>query len=142
VILVDANLLLYAQIRSFPEHARSKAWLEGKLNGPAKVGIPWNSALAFVRISTHARAFARPWKPKQAWSVIDGWLAVQGVWVPEPGPAHAEIMAELLGTVANESRLVMDAHLAAIAIEHGLQMCSTDGDFARFKNLEWHNPLL
>jgi uncharacterized protein len=141
VILVDANLLLYATISDFAQHAAARRWLDERLNAPARVGLPWPSLLAFLRISTNARIFPRPMAMPEAWRRVDSWLELPHVWVPEPSERHRELLAALLSGSGGAAKLVSDAHLAAIAIAHGLVLCSTDGDFARFAALRWENPL-
>jgi uncharacterized protein len=141
VILVDANLLLYAIGESLPEHERARSWLDDKLNGSAPVGLPWPSLLAFVRLASNVRIFERPRPVGDAWRQAKAWLECEPSWIPLPTERHREIIGALLGTGATSSRLVPDAHLAALAIEHGLTLCSTDGDFARFSGLRWENPL-
>lgn len=142
MILVDANLLIYARLSSFPQNAPARAWFDAKLNGNAPVGLPWASLLGFVRITTNPRILERPLPLVQAWRQVTEWLSRPPVWIPNPGDGHAAILGELLATSGATGNLVPDAHLAALAIEHGLRMCSTDGDFARFKGLTWENPLV
>jgi len=141
VILVDANLLIYAVGRSFPQHERARAWLDEKLSGSAQVGLPWSSLLAFVRITSHPRVFGRPQTVSEAWRRVEAWLDCPSGWIPVPTERHREILGALLRGSATSADLVGDAHLAALAIEHGLILCSTDGDFARFPGLRWENPL-
>jgi uncharacterized protein len=141
VILVDANLLIYARSASSPAHAAARGWLNGKLNGPAAVGFPWHSLLAFVRLSANPRVFPRPLTIPDAWRQVEEWLDCQAVWIPMPTDRHRPILASLLAQVGGGPNLVSDAHLAALAIEHGLTLCSADGDFARFPGLRWENPL-
>jgi hypothetical protein len=141
VILVDANLLLYAANRSAPEHDRARSWLDGQLNGRARVGLPWPSLLAFVRLASNPVVVRHAVTPGEAWRQVEQWLACEPAWVPEPGPRHAEILAGLLGQAWMTSRLVPDAHLAALSVEAGLTLYSTDGDFAKFPGLSWRNPL-
>lgn len=140
MILLDANLLVYASLREMKESARALRWVEDRFNGAARVGIPWSSLLAFVRITTNGRLFARALTLAAAVDQIQMWLRLPTVWIPEPTAQHAEILGRLLD---RESRgdLVHDAHLAALAIEHGLILCSTDRDFSRFAGLRWENPL-
>jgi toxin-antitoxin system PIN domain toxin len=140
-MLIDANLLLFAVDTTAPAHARCDAWLEEQLNGDRRVGIPWESLAAFVRISTHPRASARPLKPMQAWSVVESWLAAPTVWIPLPTERHADVLGGLIGKYHLVGNLVPDAHLAAIALQHGLEVCSADTDFARFTEIRWRNPL-
>jgi uncharacterized protein len=141
VILVDANLLLYAANHAAPEHARASKWLDAQLNGTARVGLPWPSLLAFVRLTSNPVVVRRAVTPGQAWRQVEEWLGCGTAWVPLPGPRHASVLSELVQLDWMTSRLVPDAHLAALAIEHGLTLCSTDGDFAKFPGLSWHNPL-
>ena len=142
MILVDANLLLYAANRDAPEHASARSWLDERLNGTAQVGLPWPSMLAFVRIASNPTIVRRPVTPAGAWRQVRDWLACDATWIPLPGPRHTDVLDQLLEHRFVTSRLVPDAHLAALAIEHGLTLCSTDGDFAKFPGLKWENPLL
>jgi toxin-antitoxin system PIN domain toxin len=141
VILVDANLLLYAKLTSFPEHAAAHEWLDAKLNGPERVALPWESVLAFLRLSTNTRLFPRPLSMAAAWRQVRSWLSLDTTWSPAPTDEHEAVLGALLAPGGITPKLVMDAHLAAIAIEHGLVLCSADGDFGRFAELDWHNPL-
>lgn len=140
MILVDANLLLYAHNSAATEHAVARPWLERSLSGTTRVGVPWHSILAFIRLASNPVVFRQPITPAAAWQVARGWLRRENVWIPVPGATHAEILATLVDARVT-SRMVPDAHLAALAIEHGLTLCSTDADFARFPGLRWHNPL-
>ena len=140
MILVDANLLVYAQSRSFPQHEPAREWLDGRLNGPAPIGLPWPSLLAFVRIISNPRVVDRPRSLPEAWRQVEAWLDCSPAWIPLPTEHHRETLGELLRVVPR-GNLVPDAHLAALAVEHGLTLCSTDGDFARFPGLRWENPL-
>lgn len=142
MILVDANLLIYASDRTSAQHARARTWLEDRFNEPGRVGLPWPSLLAFLRIVTNPRIYPRPLAPTDAWRRIEGWLALPGVWVPQPTDRHAEVLKQLVCGTGAAAALVPDAHLAALAIEHGLIVCSADADFARFPGVRWENPLL
>lgn len=141
MILVDANLLIYAFTPSYEQHPVAKAWLDAQLNGTTKVGLPWPNLLAFLRIVSNPRLFERAAAPAVAWQQVSDWLACETVWVPNPGDRHADILGALLASTRATANLVHDAHLAALAIEHGLTLCSVDGDFARFPGLRWENPL-
>jgi uncharacterized protein len=141
VILVDANLLIYAYGSTFPQHAAAREWLDQQINGSARVGLPWASLLAFLRITTNPRMFSHPAPMSKAWSQVGDWLACETVWVPAPTERHSNALGTLLAQKDVLGNLVSDAHLAALAIEHGLTLCSADGDFARFASLKWHNPL-
>jgi toxin-antitoxin system PIN domain toxin len=140
VILLDANLLVYAHVSDYAEHERARSWLDRKLGEPARVGLPWESILAFVRLVTNPRVFARPESVKQAWRQVEEWLDAPSAFIPCPTERHRVVLSTLLVQVTRPN-LVPDAHLAALAIEHGLVLCSTDGDFARFPGLRWENPL-
>lgn len=141
MILIDANLLLYAKVKDYPHHHQARHWLEDQLNSGKQVGLPWPTLLAFIRIGTNPKAFDRPLSIRDAWSQVSKWLAVPTVWIPLPTDRHAVILSGLLQDTEALANLVPDAHLAALAIEHGLTLQSTDGDFARFPQLQWHNPL-
>lgn len=140
-MLVDANLLLYARDSQSPLHERARDWLTEEFNGSTRVGLPWQSLTAFVRISTHPRAYARPLAPDDAWRQVEEWLATTAAWVPTETEAHAQVLGGLVTAHRLRGNLVSDAHLAALAIEHGLELCSADGDFSRFPEVRWRNPL-
>lgn len=141
MILVDANLLVYAHVRTFPDHVSAKAWLDAKLTGPGRVGLPWPSLLAFVRLVTNPRVFEHAESIADAWRQVTDWLAAPPAWIPHPTEGHAATLTNLIPHCSRSS-LVHDAHLAALALEHGLTLCTTDGDFARFPGLAWQNPLV
>ena len=140
--LVDANLLVYAHVDSFPHHQRAREWLDGRLSGASPVGLPWNSLIAFLRLVTNPRVFEHPEPIAQAWRQVASWLDCEPSWIPQPTERHREILESLLANPEVHGPLVQDAHLAALAIEHGLLLCSTDGDFARFPDVRWENPLI
>ena len=140
-MLVDANVLLFAVDDESAFHARAAAWLESVLNGRTRVGFPWPSLVAFLRISTHARALDRPLKPTEAWRYVGEWLDAAPAWVPLPTERHAEVLRELVTSYDLRGKLVPDADLVALAIEHGLPICSADTDFARFREIVWINPV-
>ena len=135
MILVDANLLVYARAAGLPQQDAALAWLDTQLNGEDRVGLPWPGILAFLRIVTNARMFEQPDSIQDARQQVEEWLTCPNVWVPEPGPRHRVVLSRLLPQTGAGSNLVPHAHLAAIAIEHGLTLCSADGDFARFEGL-------
>ena len=141
MILVDANLLIYAHVGSFAQHEIAREWLDRQLSGVPRVGLPWVSLLAFLRIVTNPRLFDRPEPMAAAWEQVRAWLACETVWVPEPTAHHAELLGALLALPGVHGGLVPDAHLAALAMEHGLILCSADGDFARFPGLRRMNPI-
>ncbi|HET6997461.1 MAG TPA: TA system VapC family ribonuclease toxin [Solirubrobacterales bacterium] len=139
MILLDANILIYASAPETPQHATAKEWLDERLNDVPRVGMPWPSLLAFMRIVANPRLFDAA-SLSHAHAQVRSWLALPNTWIPSPTEAHARILGELLEGERSH-RLVPDAHLAALALEHGLVMCSSDGDFARFPGLRWENPL-
>ena len=141
MILVDANLLIYAANRAAPEHDAARQSLDGRLSGTARVGLPWPSLLAFVRIVSNPAILRAAVTPADAWRQAREWLACEAAWIPLPGARHADVLGGLLEHRTMSSRMVPDAHLAALAIEHGLTLCSSDGDFLKFRGLKWENPL-
>jgi uncharacterized protein len=141
VILVDSNLLLYAKFEDVPQNRMARAWLEEQLNAAGRVGIPWQSLLAFIRLSTNGRIFTRALSLHAAWQQVVEWLSNRRVWIPEATQDHVVVLGKLLEATNATGNLVTDAHLAALAIEHGLTLCSADSDFARFPRLDWRNPL-
>jgi toxin-antitoxin system PIN domain toxin len=141
VILVDANLLVYAHVTLFAQYEAARDWLDKQLSGTVPVGLPWPSLLAFVRLVTNPRVFERPEPTADAWAQVLAWLACEPAWTPNPGERHAAVLGALLQQPGIQANRVPDAHLAALAIEHGLILCSSDGGFARFPNLRWMNPL-
>lgn len=140
-MLVDANLLLYAADERSPYNRAAVEWITAQLNGPRRVGLPWQSLGAFLRIATHPRAMARPLMPAPAWQQVTDWLDAPAAWVPVPGRSHAELLGDLITRYDVRGNLVPDAQLAALALEHGLTVCSADTDFARFADVSWENPL-
>ncbi|MGA8808695.1 MAG: TA system VapC family ribonuclease toxin, partial [Thermoanaerobaculia bacterium] len=141
MILVDSNILLYAKFEDVPQHRRARIWFEEQLNGSARIGIPWQVSLAFLRLATNARVFARPLTIAAAWKQMMEWLDHPRVWIPEPTEEHASVLRDLLLHANVTGSLVADAHLAALAIEHGLTVCSADSDFVRFPAVSWLNPM-
>jgi len=140
-MLVDANILLYSVDESSPFHTKASDWLTSALNGPRRVGLPWLSLTAFLRIVTNPRALEHPLTPTEAWHIVDAWLAAPAAWIPGPGTGHRAIMRQLIIELDIRAGLVTDAVLAALCIEHGLDVVSADSDFARFTTLGWVNPI-
>jgi len=141
MILIDANLLVYASVRSTAQHDQAKRWLDGCLNREAPVGIPWASLLGFLRLVTNPRIFDPPISPADAWKVVEYWLDCAPVWTPQPTEKHRAVLSRLYSLVSPQGNLVPDTHLAALSIEHGLTLCSTDRDFSKFPDLKWENPI-
>lgn len=139
--LVDLNLLLYAVDTAAGPHERARAWLEETLSGTEAVGFAWVVLLGFARIATNPRIYEQPLAVDEALDLIDAWLAQPVSTVVEPTRRHAVVLRELLGPFGAGGNLVSDAHLAALAIEHGAELCSRDNDFARFGGVRWVDPL-
>jgi len=141
VILVDANLLIYAIDRDSPHHHRAHAWLQATLSGTTSVGLAWIVALAFLRITTRAAIIHNPLPAERAIGYLDSWLALPHVTLVCPGEQHWPILRNLLQASGTGGNLTSDAHLAALAIEQGYTIYSTDHDFRRFAGLTVVNPL-
>jgi toxin-antitoxin system PIN domain toxin len=140
-VLLDANLLIWAHHEQFDQHRAAVGWLAVELTVNPLVGIPWPTTIAFLRISTHPRALRRPLSIATAWSVVQGWLTRPNVRVPVPTERHAAILGRLLSSGRASGNHCPDAHLAALAIEWGLELLSADRDFARYDGLRWRDPL-
>jgi len=141
VILVDANLLLYAYDSSSGQHQRARLWWEARLSEPEPVRLAWATILAFVRIGTNPRALRAPLTIEEACGHVTTWLERPMVDLLEPTGRHLELLRRLLVQGQATANLVADAHLAALAIEHGATLCSSDEDFSRFRGLTWTNPI-
>lgn len=140
-MLVDSNLLLYATFTAYRQHEVARTLLEGELSRPGRVGLPWGSLLAFVRLASSPRALTTPITVDDAWGLVHEFLDYPGVWIPLPTTAHTAALDELIIGKRLTSKLVMDADLAALALEHGLTVYSADNDFRRFGRLRFVNPL-
>lgn len=132
---------MYAINRDSPQHLRAKALLERTLAADEPVALPWAALLGFLRLSTSARVFPHPLEPEQALMVVDAWLAQPCVVTLQAGEEHWRTLRDLLSQSGTAGNLTTDAHLAALALEHGAELCSTDTDFGRFQRLRWANPL-
>jgi len=141
VKLVDANLLIYAANRRAPRHDAAREWVSRTLSGGDTVALPWLVLLAFVRITTNPKVMSPPLTAGDAMAYISGWLALPVVTTPAPTNRHAVVLQQLLESTGVGGNLVSDAHLAALAIEHGATLCSCDNDFGRFPGLNWIDPL-
>ena len=140
--LLDANILLYAYDSGSTQHAVCRAWLEEALNAQETVAIPWQSIVAFVRIATNPKATRRPLNGAQACEIVEGWLARPTVTVPGPGESFWAIFRAQVNDAQVAGPLVTDTALAALALENGAILCSTDKDFRRFRNLQIEDPLV
>ena len=140
-MLVDANILLYAVDEESPFHAAGRNWIEEALNGPRRIGLPWQSLTAFLRITTNPRAMTSPLSPAEGWGIVESWLDAPNTWVPQPGRGHREILGRLIQDLHLSANLIPDAALAALCVEHGLSIVSADSDFGRFTEVNWINPI-
>ncbi|HJP93832.1 MAG TPA: type II toxin-antitoxin system VapC family toxin [Pyrinomonadaceae bacterium] len=141
MILTDANLLLYAYNVDAAQHDTSRRWLETQLSGSELFCFAWQTITAFLRISTNQRAFAAPFSIKTATTIVTEWLERPQAVLLTPGEKHWVIFQNLLEDEQATGPLVMDAHLAALALEHGAALASSDRDFSRFPGLKLINPL-
>ncbi|MEO8504483.1 MAG: type II toxin-antitoxin system VapC family toxin [Acidobacteriota bacterium] len=142
MILVDANLLIYAVDSGSVHHAAARKWLEDTLSGSERVGFAWVVLLAFLRITTHPSIVRRPLSVERALGYVDGWLRQPFAEPVAPRENHWAVLRVLLAATGSAGNLTSDAHLAALALEHGALICSTDQDFRRFPGLRVKNPLL
>ena len=140
--LLDANLLLYATFDVFPSHKKAREWLDGCLNADTRVGIPWESVTAFVKLASNPRVITPCLSVRHAWGQAQYWLACGNVWTPCATARHQALLSSLLQGTGITHKHVADAHLAALAIEHGLILSSADSDFSRFSGLRYENPLV
>jgi toxin-antitoxin system PIN domain toxin len=141
MILVDANILLYAEDQLSPQHESAREWWDAQLSGASPVCLCWSVLCAFIRIGTNPRVFERPMTLKQALSRVQSWLNQPCVRLIYPTERHWTVLQSLLIAGQALGNLVSDAHLGALAVQHGCTLMSTDGDFARFPQLKWKNPL-
>lgn len=139
--LPDVNLLVYAADEESRLHEAALGWIESTLSGTETVAFTWHTLIGFLRITTRARDARHPWSIERALDVIDGWLAQPVVTVVHPTSRHAAVLRDLLAPLGAGGNLTSDAHLAALAIEHGATLCSHDNDFSRFAGLRWLDPL-
>ena len=135
MILLDANLLIYAVNEDAPLNRKAKSWLEAALSGPETVGFPWNVLLAVLRLTTRPGLFRHPLPVDAAFDLVASWLELPSATIVHPGPRHLQLLRELLLPLGTGGNLTSDAHLAALAIEHGAELCSSDTAFVRFQGL-------
>ena len=141
MILLDANILIYAVNKDSPLHRKAREWLETALSEGETVAFSWNVLLAFLRLTTRPGVFRNPLPAKTAFDIASAWIVQPSVTILHPGPNHLRILRDLLLPRGTAGNLTSDAHLAALAIEHGAELCSCDHDFARFASLKWRDPL-
>jgi toxin-antitoxin system PIN domain toxin len=140
--IVDANLLVYAYVSVFPQHDIVRQWMDERLNAPEPLGLPWPSLLAFVRLVSNPRVFAKPQSADAAWRQASSWLACPCVWIPQPTERHRAVLDGYLSVPGLRANHVPDAHLAALAVEHGLVLSTSDTGYSRFPGLRVENPIL
>jgi toxin-antitoxin system PIN domain toxin len=140
MLLVDVNVLLYAVNDDAEQHETARRWLTDALRSAEPVGLAWVVLLAFLRISTRSGIFPRPLSSAQALGLVESWLVRPAVVVVDPTPRHLAVLAGLLGPRDGGGNLVNDAHLAALAVEHGATVVSYDADFARFPGVRSRFP--
>ncbi len=139
--ILDANLLLYAYNADAPQHRAAAGWLAELIESGELIGLPWVTVWAFIRISTNSRIWANPRPAKEVFAIVAEWLAQPGVVPLQPGPLHGQILEKLVCEHGATGSLLTDAVLAALAMEHGASLASTDQDIRRFPDLRWLNPL-
>lgn len=141
MIVLDANLLLYAYVRELPLHAQARRWLEAALSDEPLVGLPWQSIGAFLRVATNPRLSIGNLSVEKAISIVESWLRLPNLRVLAPGEKHWPIFRRVILESQIRGPKLTDAQLAALTIEHGGILQTTDRDFARFPGLRWTNPL-
>jgi hypothetical protein len=141
VILVDANILLYAEDQLSPKHVKVRTWWDAVLSGFEPVCLCWTVLKAYIRIGTNPRVFEQPLSLEQAVSRIQSWMDQPCVRIVNPTERHWLVFQQMLREGQAVANLVTDAHLAALALEHGCDLISTDSDFSRFPGIRWRNPL-
>jgi uncharacterized protein len=141
MIIVDANILIYAFIEDFPQHDRARAWLDQQLAQQPRVGLPWTSLLTFVRLVSNPRLLVPAVPIGDAFAQVRRWLTAKSAWCPQATARHAEVVERYLRMPGLRADDIPDAHLAGLAIEHGLTLATNDRGFARFDGLAVMNPL-
>jgi uncharacterized protein len=141
VIVLDANILLYAYDTTAPLHVKALDWLEETFSGTAPVGLPWPCISAFLRIMTDPRLPGERFMVEDAAQVVESWLDQPNVRALAPGDDHWPLFRRMMVDGQARASLISDAHLAALTIEYGGVLHTTDRDFARFPGLRWRNPL-
>jgi uncharacterized protein len=140
VVVVDANVLLYAVDRASAHHEVSRAWLDASLAGTEAVGFAWIALLAFIRVGTNPSILPNPMAADEATDQVEAWLAAPAAVAVQPTPQHASLLRGLLRDTGTAGNLTTDAHLAALSLEHGADVVSYDRDFARFPGVKHRLP--
>lgn len=141
MIVLDANVLIYAHDETSPHHEPARGWVEDAFSGSDEIGIALVSILAFLRVMTNPTVFDEPLAIDEALEIVAEWLSRPNVGMVQPTRRHLEVLGRLARSGKARGPLLMDAHLAALAIEHGATLCTTDRDFARFRGLRLEDPL-
>jgi toxin-antitoxin system PIN domain toxin len=141
MILPDVNVLIYAYDKTSKNHAQARQWWEDRLNGSQLIGLSWVALLGFIRLLTNPRIYHNPYSPPEILAIVKTWLEQPHVKIIHPSEHHFTRLAGLIEQAGTAGNLTTDAHLAALAIERGLILQTTDADFARFPGLKWKNPL-
>lgn len=141
MIVLDANVLIYAHDETSPHHEPARRWVEEAFSGSEEIGIALVSVLAFLRVMTNPGVFGEPLTVDDALEVVLDWLSRPNVGLVQPTGKHLALVGELARSGKARGPLVMDAHLAALALEHGARLCTSDRDFARFRGLRIEDPL-
>lgn len=139
--LPDVNLLLYAFDEQSHWQAKAKPWLKEILSREEPVGFAWSVLLAFIRLTTRPRIFEHPLDPEEAFAIVEIWITKPNAIIVHPTDRHLGILRGLVEPLGTAGNITSDAHLAALAIEYGAELCSADADFGRFPGLRWNNPL-
>ena len=141
MILPDVNMLVYAYDSSSRHHEKARQWWEDCLNGSRMIGLSWVAVLGFIRLLTNPRIFQNPYSPEEMMGIVSTWLEQPQVKFIHPSERHFALFARLIGELGTAGNLTTDAHLAALAMERGMTLQSTDADFSRFEGLKWKNPI-
>jgi toxin-antitoxin system PIN domain toxin len=141
LIVPDINLLLYAEIDAFPEHAAARRWWEDALNGERQVGIAPVCLFGFLRIVTNRRVFTEPLGVDDAIGRVERWLERGHVLLLVPASRHLDTAFGLLRKLGTGANLTTDVQIAAHAVDYGGEVFSNDTDFGRFEGVPWVNPL-
>ena len=142
MIVPDINLLIYAHNPDSPEHVMARRWWDGLLHGEESVGLPWVVAMGFVRVITISGVLQTPMLPTTATDYVSDWFSYDHITPLEPGVDHLRLFRQNLSVAGSGTKLVTDAHIAALAMEYDAEVHTNDSDFARFPGLRWRNPLL
>ena len=142
MILTDANILIYAYNELASEHRSARTWLRTSLAGPEPIAFSWLAIMAFVRVATNKKIFSKPYSTNESFDVVENWLSAPGSLILTPGGEHLKIVKRLANESGVYGAMLTDAHIAALAIEHGITLATTDSDFSQFNGLKWINPLV